>query len=191
MNNIHFSSNPTNSNKILVILNAGKRKVTKPKNEWFNYYIFSPLDSISQSPSHFFSLSAIEPLSRTIWKSLDNNENKRLCLERMNEAQADECNRMIEYTRKLLIREFNYDSEFTAILKSRSGYLIYRSCSNQFSCETRWKININFSKRKAIVKFNKKCSHMFSNERKSKLYFILATFLIKLNVCIILINRNN
>ena len=139
------------------------------------YFLVWKIDSTDSKQFHYFSLSSIEPLSRKIWKSLNNSDNKKLSLERMTEAQKDECNRMIEYTRKLLIREFNYDSEFTAISKSFSGYLIYRSCSKQFSCETRWKIKINIIKKKATVKFTKKCLHLFSNEKKSNSWFFLAS----------------
>ena len=92
-----------------------------------------------QKNDRHFSLKLNEPLSKKIWEGLE-NENWYMIRKKMNKDQKEECDRLIEYTENLIIKELGHKSTFTAISKTITGYTIYRSCTK--GCHSRWTIYV-------------------------------------------------
>ena len=119
-----------------------------------------------------------EPFNYEAWLNFKNvRRNLRINRDKLSEPQLTECNRIIEYTKHLILNEYDRRTCFNGIRKTDIGYEIYRECTKNSSqnCDSLWTVYIDLFKSRTNVTYNRLCEHTNSNEeisKKTKLIFV-------------------
>ena len=114
-----------------------------------------------KQPTNIFKLSTSDQLDMEIWSSFKNVKSK-LDRLKMSDPQKREANKIIDWTRELIINELDHKTSFSFVRKVNDGYYIERCCSKNNKCNAIWCSNIDIYDRMITVTSIGDCDHYFS-----------------------------
>ena len=131
--------------------------------------------------AHPFVLPSSVQLVKNIWNKLKNHTRFGINLTELSGAAArKECEKIIEYSRNLVVTQLDWSGSFKNIRKTTFGYSVQFACSNG-RCKSSWYIRINNSTNEVKASCKKPCDHLISIE-KSKFLILISYFNLFVNI---------
>lgn len=81
----------------------------------------------------------------------------------MNNVKLNECNRIQNYFRDYILKNYNSNTVYQIISKTLYGYRLERMCQRKAltkgKCSTRWQLCVNIFKSECKITCKQVCSH--------------------------------
>ena len=103
-----------------------------------------------------FTWPKTKRLNKDIWANLSPSTVK---LSEINETIRNECNQIIDYTKKIIASHYHVKTTLNSLLRTKYGYSVRLRCSNHHVCKTNWNLRLNLVDNRVILSRSNLCDH--------------------------------